>query len=456
MSSRDESNEKLLFLDLAPGISKRNAITFLYASFAVIGLLTFVNTGTAQVLNAMGIPQEEHGDATKNLVIMAEIVQIIVFFIAGIAADRIGRREVMVVGIFIMGTAYALYPFATTMNELLVYRAIYALGLGGSAGMVGTLIADYSGDRTRSQFVAIGGVFNGIGVLVITAVIAANLAPMLVSRGYDPLTATKITHFTIAGICYISGLIFYLGLKPGTPGSKDERPPISELVTSGIREAIKNPRIALAYSCAFVARSDQVILGTFTVLWGTTAAMKYLGLDFATASGKGAVIFAVTAGASLVYLPILGFLLRKVNRVTAVIICMASAAVGYLGTYLIDEATMIKTDGFPLSLQASMLLVLLGMGQISAFLGATLLISAEAPRLKRGAVVGMFNAFGAIGIFVAAYFGGRLFDSIGGYAPFVLLGFFNLTVMLFAIVVRVLSPGGKPGDDPEPSAPIAH
>ncbi|MDP7041109.1 MAG: MFS transporter, partial [Gammaproteobacteria bacterium] len=209
-----------------------------------------------------------------------------------------------------------------------------------------------------------------------------------------------------------------------------------------------NPRIALSYCCAFVARSDQVILGTFTVLWGATVAMKYHGLDFATASGKGAAIFAVTGGASLVYLPILGFMMRKLNRVTAVIICMASAAIGYGATYFIDEATMIKTDGFPLSTEAIFMFVLLGLGQISAFLGATLLVSAEAPKLKRGSVVGMFNTFGAIGIFVAVYFGGKAFDSIGGYAPFVLLGFFNGFVALLAVVCRIYWPGGKPGDEP--------
>ncbi|MDP6437300.1 MAG: MFS transporter [Gammaproteobacteria bacterium] len=440
--------ERLWFLDLAPGISKLNAVTFLYASFAMIGLLTFVSTGTAQVLKAMGIPIEQMGDASKDLVIISEIVQIIVFFIAGIAADRIGRREVVSVGVIIMGIGYLLYPFATSLNELLVYRAIYAFGLGMGTGMVGTLIADYSGDRTRSMFVAIGGIFNGLGVVVITAVIAANLAPFLVSRGYDPLAASKITHFVIAGICFASGIIFYLGLKGGTPGTKEERPPISELITSGISEAIKNPRIALSYCCAFVARSDQVILGTFTVLWGATVAMKYHGLDFATASGKGAAIFAVTGGASLVYLPILGFMMRKLNRVTAVIICMASAAIGYGATYFIDEATMIKTDGFPLSTEAIFMFVLLGLGQISAFLGATLLVSAEAPKLKRGSVVGMFNTFGAIGIFVAVYFGGKAFDSIGGYAPFVLLGFFNGFVALLAVVCRIYWPGGKPGDEP--------
>jgi len=239
-----------------------------------------------------------------------------------------------------------------------------------------------------------------------------------------------------------------LGLKAGTPGTKEERPPIGELIKSGFTEAIKNPRIGLAYCCGFVARSDQVILGTFTVLWGATVAMKYQGLDFATASGKGAVIFAITGGASLVYLPILGFMLRNINRVTAVIVCMSSAAIGYGACYFIDETTMFSRESFPfLSQQAVYIFILLGLGQISAFMGATLLISAEAPKLKRGSVVGMFNTFGAIGIFVAVWIGGQLFDSVGGWAPFVLLAGFNTFVALLGIICRIFWPGGKPGEE---------
>jgi len=138
--------------------------------------------------------------------------------------------------------------------------------------------------------------------------------------------------------------------------------------------------------------------------------------------------------------------LRKTNRVTAVIVCMTSAAIGYGGTYFIDEATMFNVEGFPIGTDALLLFLLLGMGQISAFMGATLLISAEAPRLKRGSVVGMFNMWGAIGIFVAVYYGGQLFDSVGGYAPFVLLGAINAFVVLLAIICRIFSPGGKPGE----------
>jgi MFS family permease len=432
------------FLELAPDISKGNAYTFFYAAFSVIGLLTFISTGTAQVLNAIGVPQNEVGTVSSNLVIVTEIVQILLFGVVGVIADRIGRREVAAVGMAIMGISYALYPFAETVTELLVYRAIYAAGLGASTGMIGTLLADYPSDTSRGKFVAVGGVFNGLGVVVVTVLFGANAAPALVRAGYDPLVATQITHIVVAVVCIISAVIFMVGLKSGTPGGKEERLPVKELMLSGFTEALKNPRIALSYACGFVARSDQVILGTFTVLWGTTVGVSQ-GMDYATAAGKGAMIFAIAGSASLLWLPILGFTLDKFNRVTGVIICMTCAAFGYASMYFVDETIMFTASGFPLSGQATMLFTLLGIGQISAFLGATILISHEAPRLKRGAVVGMFNTFGAIGIFIAVAIGGRLFDLVGGYGPFVLIGGANAVVVLLAIIVRIKSPGDKAG-----------
>ena len=443
--SSSQQGIKLGFLELAPGVSRTNAFVFFYASFSAIGLLTFVSTGTAQVLNAIGVPGNEQGTITGDLVVITEIVQILIFGLVGVLADRIGRREVATAGIMLMGLGYALYPYADSVSELMVYRAVYALGLGASAGMVGTLIADYPANSSRGKFVAVGGAFNGIGVVVVTVIFGANMAPMLVNSGYDPLTATRIAHGIVAAACFLSGIIYYLGLKKGTPGSLEDRPSTKELMASGITEAIKNPRIALAYACGFVARGDQVILGTFTVLWGARVGIDS-GMDYATASGKGALIFAIAGTASLIWLPILGVVMDRMNKVSAIILCMGCAALGYSATYLVDEATMFTTSGFPLSLQATSLFFLLGVGQISAFMGATVLISQEAPKLKRGAVVGMFNTFGAIGIFIAVAIGGRLFDSYGGYAPFALIGAMNVVVVLFAIIVRIKAPGdSSPG-----------
>jgi MFS family permease len=101
----------------------------------------------------------------------------------------------------------------------------------------------------------------------------------------------------------------------------------------------------------------------------------------------------------------------------------------------------------PLAPAAIPSFLLLGVGQISAFFGATTLISAEAPRLSRGAVVGAFNMCGAIGIFFASGLGGRLFDSVGPHGPFVLIGGLNAIVMVLAIIVRIKSPGHIPSRD---------
>ncbi|NND55026.1 MAG: MFS transporter [Gammaproteobacteria bacterium] len=436
---------KVGFLELAPGVSRVNLYTYLYCAFATIGLLTFVSTGTTQVLNAIGIPTSAHGGVTSQLVIVTEIVQILIFGAVGVLADRVGRREVAAVGIALMGVGYALYPFAESVNELLVYRAIYAFGLGASTGMVGTLVADYPANNSRGKMVAVGGIFNGLGVVLITVVFGTRVAPMLVEAGFSPLGATRIAHAVVAMTCFVSAIIFFLGLKKGTPAKKEERPPTRELIVGGFTEAVKNPRIALSYCCGFVARSDQVILGTFTVLWGAKVGVD-AGMDYATASGKGALIFAIAGTSSLIWLPVLGIFSDRFNRVSFVIICMVMAALGYGAVYFVDETTMFTDSGFPLSGQASLLFMLMGAGQISAFMGATLLISQEAPLRKRGAVVGMFNTCGAIGIFVCVAIGGWLFDSVGGWGPFVLIAALNGVVVVLAIITRILSPGAMPGE----------
>lgn len=430
----EAAGKKFLFVWLAPGISRLNATVFCYAAFATIGLLTFVNTGTALVLNAnLGVPVADQGAISGDLVVATEIAQFAVFGIVGVLADRLGRREVFAIGMFVMGIAYALYPFAESVAELTVYRVIYAIGLGSAAGMLQTIVADYPQDRSRGKLVALSGAFNGLGVVVVTIIFGRFVPPALVSAGYDAVEASRITHGIVFLACTISAVVYLFGLKKGTPGAREERPPFRDLVVSGLLEG-RNPRIALSYATAFVARGDQVIVGTFAVLWGTTAGIAQ-GLDPAVASARGAGVFGIAAGAALLWLVVLGSFMDKLNRVTGAVICMSLAATGYMSMWFIKD---------PLSPAAVPYFLLLGIGQISAFFGATVLISHEAPRLKRGSVVGMFNMCGAVGIFIASGVGGRLFDAVGPAAPFLLIGSMNAVVALMAIAVRMISPGPMP------------
>lgn len=440
-SAVESRGGKFWFVDTMPGVTKSNMWALMYASFSTIGLLTVISPATAFVLTVgLKIPEAEQGTITGDLVVVTEIVQILIFGAVGVLSDRVGRRQILALGMLGMGTAYALYPFAESITELTYYRVLYALGLGSATGMVGTIVADYPTEKSRARLVALGGVLNGIGVIFFIAIIGAVLPEALANNGYSQLAAGRITGVVTFFACAFSAIIAMIGLQKGTPAAREERPAMWDLVKSGISEAKKNPRIALSYSAAFVARSDLVILGTFTVLWGKIAAIE-AGIQPTEAVAQGTILFATASTAALIWLPILAYLVDRLNRVTSLAICMTLMAIGFCSMVFVEDPL-----DFPRSLP---LFVLLGVGQISAFLGAQTLVGTEAPKLQRGAVVGIFNKSGAIGILVMSSVGGRLFDSVAPAAPFVLVGISGAVVALLAVVVRIKSPGHIPSKDGE-------
>jgi len=426
----DSADVRFGHVNLMPGVTHGNVYSLLWGAFTTIGLLTFVAVATPYVLTVnLGIPESEQGTITGDLVLWAEVTQILIFGLVGVAADRFGRNWLYAMGLLAVGAAYTFYPFAESIGELTFYRVIYAIGLGSSTGMLATVVADYPRENSRGKMLALVGFLNGLGVVLGVALLG-NLPDMLVAAGHSAISAGRYTHAVAVFGCVVTALVLGFGLKKGTPVRHEERLPVLELFRSGMQEG-RNPRIALSYASAFVSRGDVVILGTFTILWGKTFGMSQ-GMEPSEAIAVGALVFVTAQSSALLWIPLLGFFLDRINRVTGLVICMSLATSGFLGTIFVDD---------PTALSAIPIFILLGIGQISAFLGSQTLIGQEAPVSKRGSVVGVFNSCGAIGILVASGIGGRLFDIIGPQAPFVLVGGLNGLVLLAAIAVRVLSPG---------------
>lgn len=417
-------------IDLMPGVSRGNMWSLAWGAFMTIGILAFVAVATPYVLTAnLGIPESEQGTITGDLVFWAEVTQILIFGLVGVAADRVGRNWLFAMGLLGMGAAYTFYPFAESIGELTIYRVIYAIGLGTSTGMLATVTADYPQEDSRGKMLAFIGFLNGLGVILIIALLG-NLPGVLVDAGYSDISAGRYTHAVAVVACVVTALVVGFGLMKGTPVRPEDRLPVLQLFRSGIREG-SNPRIALAYASGFVSRGDQVILGTFVILWGKTWAISQ-GMDPAEAIAVGTLLFVIAQTSALLWIPLLGVILDRVNRVTGLIACMGLATAGYLGTVFVDDPTArVAIPAF----------VVLGIGQISAFLGSATLIGQEAPESERGSVVGVFNTCGAIGILIASSIGGRLFDTFGPSGPFLLVGAFNAVVLLMAIAVRIHSPG---------------
>lgn len=419
------------FIGLEPGVTARHMWVLFYGAFVTIGLATFDAFATPYVLStAIGIPTGEQGAVVGRLNVYTEIVLLLCFTPLGVLADRVGRRTIYAFGFCCLAAGYALFPYATTVTGLALARVIYSVGIGAVTAMIATLLGDYAVPASRGRLVGMVGVLNGLGV-VASATFLGRLPKVFADLGHDEFTAGQYTLFIVAGACLFSALVVGLGLRGGTPVASHARPPVRSLWRAGLDAARQNPRIAVAYASAFVARGDMVVVGTFLVLWGKVAATG-AGMGAATALNASRIPFIVAQSAALLWAIVALFFIDRFHRVTALAVCLGLAATAYLMLIFVDD---------PLSRANLPFFVLLGIGQISAFLGSQTLIGKEAPVAERGSVIGAFSVAGGLGILITSGVGGAIFDSIDPRAPFILLGCLNLLVCLAAVLVRARAPG---------------
>lgn len=441
----DRTGTKLGPVWLEPGVSRLNVYTLLYASFFTIASSVFLSTSQPYIfIEILNIPIEAQGRLSGDLVFYNEIIVLLLIGPLGILADKIGRRPIYAAGFFFLFIGYMLYPTASSVTELTIYRMIFAVGVSCNTAMIATVQADYPQDPWRGRLIGICGLLQGLGV-VLVIFIGSKLPGMYASAGADSVEAGRYAFWTFACICLFNSVILRLGLKGGTPVErpKEDGPSFFEKLKTGI-VAGKNPRIALAYVAAGVSRGDLTVVSTFFSLWLVQAGMAN-GYTAAEALAEGGKFFGIVQLVALLWAPVSGIIIDRFNRVTALCIAMGLASVGYLSLGAISDPT-----------QNIMYLaaIILGMGEVNAVLAAQGLVAQEAPKEHRGAIIGVFGTFGALGILLAAKSGGWLFDNWMPAGPFVLMGIANGTLFFIALAVRIFAGASQePARGPVHEAP---
>lgn len=417
---------------LAPGVSRFNAITFLYAGFIAIAMLAGMNFLQPYLLSEhLQLPDADMGKVTGTLAVITEIVTVIFIVPIGALTDRIGRRPLIVAGIFLFGLGYALSGFATSLLELYFYRlTFFAFGAASLSATLATISNDYPEETSRGKLIGATNVMNTLGVAFVALVIA-KIPEQLTAMGWEPVSAGEAMFLVAGGLCFFSAVVFQIGLKPGLPAVSHERPSFKQLVLSGVRNG-RNPRILLSYAAAFTARGDLALKGVFISAWATVVAPD-LGLTRAEALGAVGVWVGITnLAAGVLWNPVFGWIMDRLNRVTSLALAMGIAAIGFSSMALYDNPTDVSI------LPA---LLVLAMGAASSMGASITLVGQEAPVNERGSVIASNGLFGAIGIGVAVPLGGYLFDEIGPTAPFVMIGCMQAVLCILAIIVRITAPG---------------
>jgi MFS family permease len=183
----------------------------------------------------------------------------------------------------------------------------------------------------------------------------------------------------------------------------------------------------LAYGMAFASRGDLAVLTAFFSLWVVQQG-NAAGMTAAEATAKAGMLFGLSQLAGLLWAYPIGLIVDRMNRMTGMCIAFGLATVGYLALGQIDD---------PFGSIILVACILAGMGESSAVIAGGVLIGQEAPAKSRGAVLGTFSLMGATGIMILSFLGGVVFDKIGQTAPFTMMGFVNMAVLIGALALRL-------------------
>lgn len=428
MTETSAAGNRFLGLALAGSTSGFNMVTFYWACLVGILLQTFVPQMQPYLLTEfLGIPEGEQGEVSGNLSFWSELVIIAMVGFWGTLSDRVGRRPIMALGYLIMAVGLFLLPRAQSYEGLLIARLAFSVGAAAFSVMLVTLIADYVSDQSRGKATGLVGFCNGIGALI-TVVLLLRLPKMFQEAGQTPVEAGQSAYWIIAGLTFASAAILWFGLNKREVPHQEQRQSLLLQAREGLLAA-RDRGIALAYGASFVARGNLAIVGTFFTLWLANYGTLELGMNRADAMAKAGMIIAITQTAALVSAPLFGFLTDRINRVSALNLTLLLAFLGYGGTWFVENP-----------FGAGMILcgVLIGMSEVGCIVTSSVLIAQQTPQRIRGAVIGVFNLSGAVGILVASKVGGILFDAWREAAPFITFGLFAVVVLIWGLLV-----GGK-------------
>ena len=390
-------------------------------------LVPFINFIQPLVFQGLEVPPDQQGTLTANLGLLSDVIALGVMVIIGAVSDRTGRRVIVMVGFLLLIVGLGLYPRAEGIAQLYLFRGIVGLGMGVISTAMLTVIQDYPQDRSRGKYTGMNSVFSGLGVMVM-AVGIMRLPEMFVEGGATQNAAVINTFMICVGIGIFAALLARFGLSGALPDPDHRTESVFGGVSDAIAEARKNPRLLLSFIAAFAARGDLAVAGTYFALWfmyiGTAQGID--STEVATISGQ---YFGLLNLAIMVWAPIYGVIIDRVNRVTAVTLGLATASAGYFLMGSIDNpfnpAIIIPAC------------ILLGMGETSAVVSCGSLVGQEAPPRIRGSVIGFYALCGSFGILSLSFISGLIFDAFSPNAPFIFMGAVNLVIVFIALYVRV-------------------
>jgi MFS family permease len=313
----------------------------------------------------------------------------------GLLSDRIGRKVMIVIGLALFGVGSAIAAVSTTIGGVIIGRALQGMGAVGS--VILALVADLTGEDSRTAAMAMVGVTIGASFLV--ALLAG------------PVVANFIG---VSGIFWLMVALALVGIAitqfvvPSPPRLRVHRD--AEAVPALLGAVLRNRELL------------RLDLGIFALHAMLTAC--FLVVPDLLRSTAGVAVH----DQGVIYLPVL--LISLVVMVPAIIAAekyrrMKGVFVGAVAALVASQIMLFYGAGSLWVLLAALTVFFSAFNVMEASLPS--LITKVAPPDVKGTAMGVYSSLQFLGIFIGGIIGG-LAHQHGGNA-----GVFALTTALAAV-----------------------
>jgi MFS family permease len=318
----------------------------------------------------------------------------------GLLSDRVGRKVMIVTGLALFGIGSAVAAVSTSIDGVIVGRALQGVGAVGS--VILALLADLTGEESRTAAMAMVGIT--IGASFLLALLAG---PILASFIGVPGIFWLMVALALAGIAITEFVV------PKPPRVRIHRD--AEAVPALIGGVLRNGELL------------RLDIGIFVLHAMLTA--SFLVVPDLLRGTLGVAVHDQW----IVYLPVL--LVAIAAMVPAIIAAekyrhMKGVFVSAVAALVISQIMLYFGAGNSLVLLAALVVFFSAFNVMEAILPS--LITKVAPAHVKGTAMGLYSSLQFLGIFIGGMVGGFAHQRGGSTAVFVLTALLALIWLLVA------------------------
>lgn len=359
---------------------------------AILFVTVFLDlVGFGIVIPLLPLYAERYGAGPLAVVWLVGIYSLMQFLFApawGTRSDRVGRRPVLLVGLFGSAASYILFGFAGSLAALFVARAA-AGALGATVGVAQAYIADVTAPEERARGMGLIGAAFGLGFI---------LGPAIggILAGFGP----SVPFLAAGALAFANGVVAYFRLPESrVPGTAVQRGGLGERIRT-LLDGARDGRLRTLFGGSLLLTLALAAMEATFALWAVRR--------WEMTPTQVAFLFAYMGAVAVL---IQGFLVsRLVRRVGERGLALLGAGALATGLLILPLAPSLPVVALAIGIFAA------GQGSVGPAIAA--LVSRHAAPAEQGRLLGAAQSLSALGRTLGPALGGLAFVRVGISAPY--------------------------------------